>query len=217
MNALAEFFKTLGPARLAAMSALAVGLIGIFVFLIVRFSQPQMETLFAELPVSDSSSIVRRLEAMNVPYEIRNKGAVILVPKERVLRLRMSLAEDGLPAGGTVGYEIFDKSGTLGATRFVQTINHLRALEGELARTIRALDRVRMARVHLVLPKRQLFARTKAEPTASIVVRLSGRIDKSQIKAIQHLAASAVKGPKPKSGLHRRPHRASSGVRLGRR
>ena len=156
-----------------------------------------MEILFSDLPINDSGTIIRQLETMNIPHEIRSEGAVILVPKERVLRLRMSLAEEGLPAGATVGYEIFDKSGTLGATSFVQNINHLRALEGELARTIRSLNKVRMARVHLVLPKRQLFARGKAEPSASIVVRLAGALDKSQIKAIQHLTASAVTGLKP--------------------
>lgn len=197
MNATAEFFKTLGGPRLAAMGAVAAGLVGIFIFLIMRFSQPQMETLFSELPINDSSSIVRQLEAMNIPYEIRSQGATVLVPKERVLRLRMTFAEDGLPSGSTVGYEIFDKSGTLGATSFVQNINYLRALEGELARTIRSLNKVRMARVHLVLPKRQLFARSKADPSASIVLRTSGTLEKSQIKAIQHLAASAVKGLKP--------------------
>lgn len=179
------------------MGAVAAGLVGIFIFLIVRFSQPQLETLFAELQVSDSASIVRQLETMNVPYEIRNEGATILVPKERVLRLRMSLAEEGIPAGRTVGYEIFDKTGTMGATSFVQNINHLRALEGELARTIRSLNRVRMARVHLVLPKRQLFAQGKAKPSASIVLRLSGGLEKSQIRAVQHLVASAVKDLDP--------------------
>ena len=85
-----------------------------------------------------------------------------MVPRDRVARLRMKLAEGGLPKGGGVGYEIFDQSDTLGATSFVQNINHLRALEGELARTIRAIDRVQMARVHLVLPERQLFSRDKA-------------------------------------------------------
>src|SRR5678816_3132301 len=103
------------------------------------------------------------------PYEIRNEGSVILVPKDKVTRLRMKLAESGLPKGGGVGYEIFDKSDALGATSFVQNINRLRALEGELARTIRALDRVQAARVHLVLPDRPLFSRDAPEPSASVV------------------------------------------------
>ena len=159
MGGFIEFCRTIGTARLAAMGAVAVGLIGFFVFLMLRISQPQMTTLFSELPLDDSSSVISKLEGLNVPYELRNEGATILVPKDRVLRLRMSLAEEGLPTGGMVGYEIFDKGDTLGATSFVQNLNHLRALEGELARTIRSLDRVQMARVHLVLPKRQLCSR----------------------------------------------------------
>jgi flagellar M-ring protein FliF len=109
----------------------------------------------------------------------------------------MKLAEAGLPKGGSIGYEIFDKSDALGATSFVQNINHLRALEGELARTIRALDRVQAARVHLVLPERPLFARDKAEPSASIVLKVRGMLEPQQVRAIRHLVASAVNGLKP--------------------
>ena len=109
----------------------------------------------------------------------------------------MKLAEGGLPKGGGVGYEIFDKSDALGATSFVQNINHLRALEGELARTIKAIDRVQAARVHLVLPERPLFSRDKVEPSASIVLRVRGALEASQVRAIRHLVASAVNGLKP--------------------
>ena len=101
----------------------------------------------------------------------------MLVPRDKMTRLRMKLAEGGLPKGGGVGYEIFDKSDTLGATSFVQNINHLRALEGELARTIRAIDRVQAARVHLVLPERPLFSRDKVEPSASIVLKVRGALE----------------------------------------
>ena len=109
----------------------------------------------------------------------------------------MKLAEGGLPKGGGVGYEIFDKSDALGATSFVQNINHLRALEGELSRTIRAIDRVQQARVHLVLPERPLFSREKAEPSASIVLKVRGTLEAQQVRAIRHLVASAVNGLKP--------------------
>jgi flagellar M-ring protein FliF len=122
---------------------------------------------------------------------------VILVPKDKVTRLRMKLAEGGLPKGGGVGYEIFDKSDALGTTSFVQNINHLRALEGELARTIRAIDRIQAARVHLVLPERPLFSRETPEPSASIVVRVRGNLEPQQINAIRHLVASSVNGLKP--------------------
>jgi flagellar M-ring protein FliF len=109
----------------------------------------------------------------------------------------MKLAEGGLPKGGGVGYEIFDKSDALGTTSFVQNINHLRALEGELARTIRAIDRIQAARVHLVLPEKPLFSRDTPEPSASIVVRVRGALEPQQIRAIRHLVASAVMGLKP--------------------
>ncbi len=197
MNAVTEFVKALGPARLAAMGAVAAGLIGFFIFLMMRLSQPQMAVLFTDLAFEDSIAVVKKLEGMNVPYQIRQDGAIILAPKEQVLKLRMQLAEDRLPAGGVVGYEIFDKSDSLGATSFVQNINHLRAIEGELARTIRALDRVQMARVHLVLPQRQLFSRKTDEPSASIVVKVRGNLNAGQIRSIQHLVASAVQGLKP--------------------
>src|SRR5437763_14346830 len=125
------------------------------------------------------------------------RGAIVMVPRDKMTRTRMKLAEGGLPKGGGVGYEIFDKSDTLGATSFVQNINHLRALEGELARTIKAIDRVQAARVHLVLPERPLFSRDKVEPSASIVLRVRGALESSQVRAIRHLVASAVNGLKP--------------------
>lgn len=197
VKSLTEFVRTLGPARLAAMGAVAAGLIGFFIFLFVHFSRPEMGVLFTDLTFRDSIEVVKKLEGMNIEHEVRQDGAIILAPKDQVLRLRMRLAEDGLPAGGTVGYEIFDKTDTLGATNFVQNINRLRAIEGELARTIRAIDRVENARVHLVLPERKLFARQSAEPSASIVVKVRGSLESGQIKAIQHLVASAVEGLKP--------------------
>jgi flagellar M-ring protein FliF len=109
----------------------------------------------------------------------------------------MKLAEGGLPKGGGIGYEIFDKTDTLGTTSFVQNINQLRAMEGELSRTIRAIDRVQAARVHLVIPERPLFSRDKVEPSASIVLRVRGTLESQQVNAIRHLVASAVNGMKP--------------------
>jgi len=180
-----------------AMIAVTAALIGFFAFLIIRVTTPQMTTLFTDLSLEDSSSIIKDLDRQGIPYELRNEGSVILVPKDKVTRLRMKLAEGGLPKGGGVGYEIFDKSDALGTTSFVQNINHLRALEGELARTIRGIDRIQAARVHLVLPERPLFSRETPEPTASIVVRVRGQLEPGQIRAIRHLVASSVSGLKP--------------------
>ncbi len=179
------------------MGVVTIAIMAFFAYLIVRVTAPQMTTLFSDLSIEDSSAIIKELERQGIPYEMRNDGALVLVPKEQVTRLRMKLAEGGLPKGGGVGYELFDKSDTLGATSFVQNINRLRALEGELARTIRSIDRVQAARVHLVLPERPLFSRDKAEPSASIVLRVRGALEPQQVRAIRHLVASAVNGLKP--------------------
>jgi len=179
------------------MVAVTVSLVAFFGFLIARVTAPQMSTLFTDLTVEDSGAIVKELERQGIDFQIKADGAVIMVPKDRVARLRMKLAEAGVPKGGGVGYEIFDKSDALGATSFIQNINHLRALEGELARTIRALDRVQLARVHLVLPERPLFSRERNEPSASIAVKVRGALEPQQVRAIRHLVASAVRGLKP--------------------
>jgi flagellar M-ring protein FliF len=184
-------------ARLGAMGAVAALLIGFFIFITTQISAPRMTPLYADLTMEDSTAITRVLDADRVPYELKSGGATVMVPDDQVLRLRMQLAGDGLPTGGSVGYEIFDKSNTLGATSFVQNINHLRALEGELARTIRTIDRIAFARVHLSIPERQLFQKDRNETTASIVLKVRGTLEQQQVRAIQHLVASAVDGLKP--------------------
>ena len=158
-----------------------------------------MTILYGDIEPSDSGQIVTKLEARGVPYELRGGGTQIFVPTDRALRLRMAMAEEGLPSGGSVGYEVFDRSDTLGSTRSIQNINLLRALEGELARTIRSLSQIAGARVHLVMPKRELFSRDTLDPSASIVVEMAGgnRLNKAQVVAIRHLVASAVPGLKP--------------------
>ncbi|MEI8150612.1 MAG: flagellar basal-body MS-ring/collar protein FliF [Hyphomicrobiales bacterium] len=197
MQAFVSFFRTLGATRIIAMGLVTLALMGFFALLIVRATAPKMSPLFTDLSVEDSSAIIKDLERQGIPYEIKNEGSIVMVPKENIPRLRMKLAEGGLPKGGGVGYEIFDKSDALGATSFVQNINHLRALEGELSRTIRAIDRVQQARVHLVLPERPLFSREKAEPSASIVLKVRGSLEAQQVRAIRHLIAAAVNGLKP--------------------
>ncbi len=197
MQAFFQFVKSLGAARMAAMAAVTLTLIGFFSFLMIRMTTPQMVPLFTDLSAEDSGSIVKDLERQGIGYQIKNDGAIVLVAKDNVARLRMKLAENGLPKGGGVGYEIFDKTDSLGSTAFVQNINHLRALEGELARTIRSLDRVQAARVHLVLPDRPLFSRDKIEASASIVLKVRGSLEPQQVRAIRHLVATAVNGLKP--------------------
>lgn len=184
--------------RLAAIAGVTLAAAALLFWLATQATQTPMGLLFSGLDPRDSASVVERLEAAGVPYEIKGDGSTIMVPEDQALRLRMTMAGDGLPAGGGVGYEIFDQQDALGVTSFQQNVNKLRALEGELARTIRSLDRIEQARVHLVIPERQLFTSDAAQPTASIVIRArGGRLAPEVVQAIQHLVASAVEGLSP--------------------
>lgn len=195
-----DTLRQLGPMRLGLLGAVAVGLLGFFFFFSMRLSQPPMALLYSELSPTDAGQITARLDQQQIPFELRNGGATIMVPDDRVLRLRLSFAEAGIPRGGSIGYEIFDKGDVLGQTNFMQQINQTRALEGELARTVSALQPVAGARVHLVIPRRDLFNREKQEPTASVVLRMrdaNNRLPRQQVQAIQSLIAAAVPGMRP--------------------
>ncbi len=181
--------------RLLAMGIVGLSMLGFFAYLATRLTAPDFALLYGNLPPDESGEIVSQLESMGVPYQLAANGTQILVPGDQVLRLRVGLAEQGLPSGGSIGYEVFDDGSSLGTTSFVQNVNLLRAIEGELGRTIGALDPVRSARVHVVLPRRELFQRDGNEPTASVFLRLrSGNLGPSLVAAIQHLVAAAVPG-----------------------
>ena len=197
MESVLSTIQKIGPARIAAMAVVTALLIGFFGFITLRVSKPPMAPLYTDLSFDDSTGIVEFLESQGIPYELSNNGNSISIGQDKILRTRMALASEGLPLGGNVGYEIFDKTDTLGTTSFVQNINHVRALEGELARTITSINRIRGARVHLVIPERQLFQREQKPPTASIALKVRGVLDQSQIRAIQHLVASAIDGLSP--------------------
>ncbi|MET3891080.1 flagellar M-ring protein FliF [Bosea sp. OAE506] len=197
MSGIVEQFSRFGAPRLAAMLAVTLALVGFFAFVMLRMSQPAMGVLFSDLSSQDVSSILKDLDARGVKYELRGDGQTILVDKTVVPRLRLDLASKGIPAGGGVGYEIFDKGDAFSSTSFVQNINHMRALEGELSRTIRSISRVQAARVHLVIPEKRLFERDREPPRASIALKLAGELDAAQVRAIRHLVSSAVDGLKP--------------------
>lgn len=192
-----DLIKNLGITRLILIAGVTLSVIVFFVFLASRVAKPDMAMLYKDLDPGDGASIVQMLEGQNIPYEIRSGGKEIYVPRDRVDRMRMEAAELGLPLGGSIGYEIFDKTDSLGTTNFVQNVNLLRALEGELSRTITSLDRVEAARVHLVLPKREVFQRENREPSASIMIRVRGNLGGERVTAIQNLVASAVPGLEP--------------------
>ena len=197
MATTAQLVKEIGPVKLGVMGAVVLAVMAALVVLSVRLSAPAVVPLFSDLAPEDSARILSRLERMGIYYEIAGGGAQIMVPVNKVLSARMQMAEEGLPAAGaTVGYEIFDKEEKLGVSGFVYNINLVRALEGELGRTIKSFNKVAGARVHLVLPKRDLFARRSQEPSASVVLRMRGLepLGRNEIDAISHLVATAVPG-----------------------
>ncbi len=189
-----EALKRLGPRKLAAL-----GLIGSFIFVLTGaagylLSRPQYETLYTGLEKQDAVRISGALREANVNFDMSADGTTVLVEFGQTARARMLLAERGLPGAGSAGYEIFDKLGSLGLTSFMQDITRVRALEGELARTIQAMQGVKAARVHLVMPEEGTFRRSKQAASASVVVRLSTANEASVAQAIRHLVASAVPG-----------------------
>ncbi|PZP57125.1 MAG: flagellar M-ring protein FliF [Micavibrio aeruginosavorus] len=194
MNNFLDTLKKLGPARLSLMGAVLLGLLMFFVFVSMRVSTPELKMLYNDLSTEDSSAVAAKLEELKIPFEISNDATKVMVGSKDVGRARMLLAQEGLPNGGSLGYEIFDKQSNFGTTNFVQNINQVRALEGELARTIGSLDNVKSARVHLVLPQRELFSRENRPASASVFLQLKGTraLDQDQIAGIQSLIASAV-------------------------
>ena len=197
MKALLDGLKALGPARLAAMGAVTVGLLALLAVLILRAgATDQMALLYGDLDPREASQIVDQLNHRHVPYRIGGGGAQILIPADQVAENRMLLAKDGLPSGGSIGYELFDRGDSYLFSAFQQKISETRAMEGELARTIRAIRGIRAARVHLVLPGREPFAREQQEAQASVMLTMVGaqRLDKEGVQAILNLVAAAVPG-----------------------
>jgi len=190
-----QLFGKLGPTRLiAALAATALASALLFA-LVFRMGSEEKALLFSGVGMQEAAAITAQLEQAGVAFELRGDGSSIFVPRSEVLSARMMLAGEGLPSRGGVGYEIFDNADALGQTQFQQNINRLRALEGELARTIASLEGIEAARVHLVLPERRLFERERQDPSASIVLALRrDELTASQVRAIRNLVASAVPG-----------------------
>jgi flagellar M-ring protein FliF len=189
---LPEFFKAVGAARFGVMAGVAAVLTAFFLYIAGAITEPPKTILFSGLESRDAAAVTAKLDGMAVKYDVKD-GGTILVPADQVTKLRMALAQDNLPAAG-VGYEIFDKSDAFGTTAFVQNINHQRALEGELARSMQTIEGIQSARVHLVVPERQVFSRDDQQPSASVVIKTMGKLDRGQVLAIQHLVAAAVSG-----------------------
>src|SRR6056297_980181 len=179
------------------ISLAAVGVICILLFALLIFQSQKIEyrTLYANLPTKEASSVVTWLKENNVPYDLRNNGKSIYVPSNMVYETRLNLAGAGLPQGGGVGFEVFDKQ-NFGVTEFTQKVNYQRALQGELARTVAALEPVKSSRVHLVLPEKRLLKEQQKPAKASVVVDLAtGRsLGSGQIQGIVHLVSGSIQG-----------------------
>jgi flagellar M-ring protein FliF len=197
MNRFVEGLKGLGTMRLIGIAAVGVAVMAIVGLLALRGNSKPQALLYGDLELRDSGQVTATLDKLHVPYELRGGGSQVFVASDQVDQMRLALAREGLPTGGSVGYEIFDHNDGLTSSQFQQQINQLRALEGELARTIRTIHGVRNARVHLVLPKREPFAREQQQAQASVVLAMAGgRMGNDEVQAILNLVASAVPGLK---------------------
>ena len=194
MNNILQTLKNMSPGRLASIAGIIIFLISFFVYLGVQMHSTEYGVLYTDLELEDAKQIVARLESQNIKYKLLKNGTEVLVPVDDVNRMRVDTAELALASkGSNVGYEVFDNTDALGSTNFVQNVNLIRALEGELARTIRSVDNIKSARVHLVLPKREMFSREEQTPTASVVIKTrEGKLDPEAVKSIQRLVAAAV-------------------------
>ena len=183
--------------RLLILAVVVAGILALG-FLGFLHDQSDYGVLFTNLSQEDAGVIVDKLKGKKVSYQLEGGGTTILVPKSEMYELRLLLASEGLPRGGGVGFEIFDRQ-ELGVTNFVQHLNYQRALQGELARTIAGMPEILEARVHIVTPKESLFREDQKEPSASVAVKLRpGRtLSSEQVDAIVHLVASAVAGLHP--------------------
>lgn len=198
MANLLQNLMALGPRRLVMLGAIAVAVLASVGIIAYSVSRPSMGVLYAGLDDAEAGRILAQLQTMDVPHEVGREGGAIRVPADAIPRIRMQLAQQGLPSAGGVGYELFDSQGALGLTSFMQKVNKLRATEGELVRTIQTLNGVKSARVHLSVPDSDSFQPNATAPAASVVVRsVAAGLDRSQALAVRHLVAAAVPGMRP--------------------
>ncbi|WP_212522774.1 flagellar basal-body MS-ring/collar protein FliF [Actibacterium sp. MT2.3-13A] len=199
MKSIIDNLAALGRTRLIALAATGLGLMLALFFGLSSVMAPSFVPLYSDLTPAGASRIVSTLEQAGFEVDLSGGGAIVSVPQDDIARARMTLADNGLPNEGTPGWELFDNSSGLGMNSFLQRVNRLRALEGELARSIQTIDGIDAARVHLVLPEREAFSRSRPEPTASVIVRsrANHQISRRQGLAIRALVASAVPSMSP--------------------
>lgn len=204
MNSILEFLRRLrnSLASLGLRRLVALALTAFTVFVLVGvsgylLSRPQQEILYSGLDSQDVTRMAAALQDAGISFDVNTSGDAVLVEYGTAARARMLLAEKGLPRSDSAGYELFDKLGSLGLTTFMQQVTKVRALEGELARTIRLIDGIKAARVHLALRNDGSFRNTNDQPTASVIIRAEGDSGERSASAIRHLVAAAIPGLSP--------------------
>jgi flagellar M-ring protein FliF len=198
LDPMTQLLNSPGKRRGLAVGIVLLASVAAFGSLIYWNSTPDYQVLFSNLSQEDAGEMVAKLKEKRIPFELSPGGTSILVPKEKVYDVRLALAAEGLPKGGGVGFEVFDRT-SLGTTDFVQKLNYQRAMQGELARTIKQIKEVEQARIHIVTPKESLFVEEQKRPTASVFLKTrSGmNLSASQVEGIVHLVASAIEGLDP--------------------
>jgi len=197
-QSLVALWKQLGLNQRVSLVVAALAVAGGLTGVVLWSQRPDYQLLFGRLGDKDAAAVISYLEAQNIPHEVTAGGSAVLVPANQVYKLRMDLSTKGIPSGDGVGFEIFDK-GQFGLSDFVQRTNYLRALQGELARTIVQLQGVRSARVMIVQPEnRLLLTEQGVKPTASVFIDIGGgHFETDQVDSIRHLVANAVQGLDP--------------------
>jgi len=182
--------------RKILMGCVLVGVVGGLSGMLVWSNRTDFQTVYANVPPEDASQIVEKLKEQKIPYRLVANGTGIMVPADKVYDVRLSMAGSGIPRGGTVGFEIFDES-KFGTTEFVQKLNYQRALQGELARTIKQFREVVDARVMIVMPKASVFVEETKPPSASVLLKTRSRLSRDKVAAVVHLVSSAVEDLTP--------------------
>jgi flagellar M-ring protein FliF len=190
---LKNLFISLSIGKRIALLILAVGFMAGFVFLMNWAGNSEFHPLYTNLDANDAGVILNRLKDQKIPYRLSANGSTILIPREKIYEIRMELASEGLPQGGSIGFELFDNT-KLGMTEFAQNVNYQRALQGELVRTISGFEEVDSCRVHIVMPEKSLFLKDEEAASASVVVKLRhGKwLTQQQVEGIVHLVSSSV-------------------------
>jgi flagellar M-ring protein FliF len=184
----------LGSRRLVALALTGIVTTALILIASYWLSRPSLETVYVGLDADDVTRIGAALQEAGVAFDTNAENSAVYVPVGQAARARMLLAEKGLPKSDRAGYELFDNLGSLGLTSFMQQVTRVRALEGELARSVQLMNGVKAARVHIVMPKEGAFRTQKDKPSASIVLRTDGSFDGASARSIKHLVAAAVPG-----------------------